>query len=274
MKKSVAGLIAVMFTMILSPSSHAEELEIKSTGGAYQGKFRFKEIDPTDALLEFELAGRTITGVSAGFIGNSNYREVWKFENSFLVYDKLPRRKAFKASAFNEKNAPVRFCGGEVEQNCDVRKVEKLSKNLIVMTYRDRGNGAACAGLTYVGQDHNVRGAGLYGNYNVVVSTCLLFTDDHEQALALSAHYLSLIKKDGRQIAKLSRYNFPKPRASNGEPSRDGTPESAFSLASDSRVCSMATTNGSWQKQHSLQKWVVEAKDRGLSLQDCKSAKN
>ena len=308
MKRLLATLIFASLAAALSAhSSQAEEQEIRSTGGAYQGKFRFKEIDPTDALLVFELAGRRIIGVRAGYIGNRSYREVWEFENSFLEYDRLPRRMAFKTSSFNERNTPIRFCGKRVKQNCDVLEVEKLSKNLIVMTYRDRGTDEACGGLNYIDEDVTSRGPGMYGNYNVVISTCISETDAHEDALALSAYYLSLIKKDGRTIARLSRYDLPKPtnalvcdwaiqiyadeweknpefslwvdEARNrglqlndcvkllkaNEPIRD----SAFGRAPDYRVCNMATENGAWQQRQSLQNWVAEARDRGLTLEDC-----
>jgi len=43
----------------------------------------------------------------------------------------------------------------------------------------------------------------------------------------------------------------------------------AFGKAPDKHVCSMAIENGSWQQKVSLQKWVDEARDRGLTLEDC-----
>jgi TPR repeat protein/Zn-dependent protease with chaperone function len=43
----------------------------------------------------------------------------------------------------------------------------------------------------------------------------------------------------------------------------------AFGRAPDKRVCSMAIENGSWQQKASMQKWVDEAQDRGLTLEDC-----
>lgn len=52
-------------------------------------------------------------------------------------------------------------------------------------------------------------------------------------------------------------------------PSKPRTPDSAFGRAPDNRVCNMATENGTWQQRGSLQKWVVEARDRGLTLEDC-----
>jgi uncharacterized protein YjbI with pentapeptide repeats len=217
-QKSTTILGTVLVVLLFAFTAAAEEQEIRTTGGAFAGKYKFQLIESSDALLEFPLAGRTLHTVTAGFVANSDYREVWEFENSCLVYDKLPRRKAFRASSFNERSTPIRFCDGEVELNCDVLRVEKLSKNLIVMTYRDRESGAACAGLEYIDQDRTVRGAGLYGNYNVLVGTCLPASNDHKQALALSAHYLSLIKNDGKEIIRLSRYDLPKPDLSVAVP--------------------------------------------------------
>lgn len=270
MKKSAVGLIALMFTMILSPSSHAEELEIRSTGGAYLGKLKFSEIDPTDALLDVGRADRSLIGVRAGRIGSGTYREFWRFENSYIGYDRAPARKFFRSGRFNERSAARRLCGENVEQNCDDIKSEKLSKNLIVTTYQQRGTGAACGGLNYIDEDRSSgRHVQVYGNYTVIISTCLPVTNDHEQALALSAHYLSLIKKDGRPIARLSRYDLPEPKKPSEVPSKQGTQDSAFGTAPDNRVCNMATGNGAWQQQRSLQKWVVEARERGLTLKDC-----
>lgn len=270
MKKSVAGLITIMFTMILSPSSPAEEVEIRTTGGAYLGKLKFSDIDPTEALLDVGRTDRTLIGVGAGRIGSGTYREFWKFENSYIRYDRAPARKFFRSGRFTERNAEKLLCGQNIEQNCDDIKSEKLSRNLIVSTYRDRGTGKACSGLNYLNEDRSSRNyAKVYGNYYVVISTCLPVTNDHEQALALSAHYLSLIKKDGRLIARLSRYDLPKPKKPSETPSRQGTQDSAYGRAPDNRVCNMATEDDKWQQQRSLKKWVDEARDRGLTLKDC-----
>jgi len=54
----------------------------------------------------------------------------------------------------------------------------------------------------------------VYGNYSVVANTCLRVGNDFDEAVALSAHYLSLIKKDDRQVANLARYDLPKPKSS------------------------------------------------------------
>jgi hypothetical protein len=234
---NVALAVAVLGTLLVgtffSQSSQAEEQEIRSTGGAYLGKFRFKEIDPSDALLEFKLAGRTIISVKSGFIGNRSYSEVWDFESSWIDYERLPKGYAYRVASFNERKAPIRFCGEEIEQNCDLLRSEKLSRNLIVVTYRDRETGEACGGLEYIGEDRSSRGAGSYGNYNVVVGTCLPATANHEEALALSAHYLSLIKKDGRTIARLSRYDLPIPRTLPSRSNGSGVDPSESTAALD-----------------------------------------
>ena len=51
--------------------------------------------------------------------------------------------------------------------------------------------------------------------------------------------------------------------------SGQGTPGDPFSRAPDKRVCNMATENGAWQQRRPLQKWVAEARDRGLTPEDC-----
>lgn len=275
MRKLVVMLGGLLVLLLPSYSSHAEEVEIRTTSGAYLGKLKFSEINPTQALLDVGRADRNLIGVGAGRIGSGTYREFWEFENSYIRYDRAPARSFFRSGRFTEQNAEKLLCGADDEQNCDGMKSEKLSKNLIVSTYRDRGTGSACGGINYLNEDRSSgRRVQVYGNYYVVISTCLPVTTDHEQALALSAHYLSLIKKDGRPIARLSRYDLPKPKKPSEVPSKQGTQDSAFGAAPDDRVCNMATKNGAWQQQQSLQKWVVEAKGRGLSLQDCKSALN
>ena len=51
--------------------------------------------------------------------------------------------------------------------------------------------------------------------------------------------------------------------------SGQGTPGDAFSRAPDKLVCNMATEYGAWQQRRPLQKFVAEARDRGLTLEDC-----
>lgn len=220
MRQKSTIILGPVLALVLFASSvgaqeqESQEQEIRTTGGAFAGKFKFKEIHPSEALLEFPLAGRTVHNVQAGFIANSSYREDWSFRNSFLIYDRLPRRMAYRSAGFNERNAQTRFCGNESEQNCEVLDSDKRSRNLIIVTYRELGTGAGCAGLDYVGEDQSRRGAGLYGNYNVVISTCTPNSENPNEALARSAYYLSLIKRNGRPIANLARYNFPEPNFS------------------------------------------------------------
>ena len=57
---------ALLVASLASHWSFAGEQEIETTGGASAGKWRYAEIDPTDALLEIDLDGRRIVSVSAG----------------------------------------------------------------------------------------------------------------------------------------------------------------------------------------------------------------
>lgn len=211
-------LAAVLFAAPASAQEQKQELEIRTTGGAFAGKYRFKEIDPTEALLEFPLAGRTVQGVNAGFIANRTYREVWSFNDSILIYDRLPRQRVYRSSNFNERSASIRFCGRDFEENCEILETDKRSRNLIIVKYEDLETGSMCAGLHYIGEDRTVRGPGLYGNYSVVVNTCTQLTYEPTEALARSAFYMSLIKKDERTIAELARYNLPEPDFSDDTP--------------------------------------------------------
>lgn len=272
MKKSVAILAALLAASFLGHSSQAEEREIKSLGGSSLGKLKFGDIDPADALLEIAHEGRRLTRVQAGIIGNFSYREIWQFDNSVLSYDKLPAGYYYNETHFNEKDAPRLFCGSDVEQKCDVLKSDKVSRNLIIVTYKRRQTGSICAGLIYVDEEIYNEGYGAsFGDYFARSGTCVSATRDPQEAVALSAYYLSLVKKDGRPIARLSRYDLPKPKKPSRSPFKQGTQDSAYGRAPDNRVCNMATENGAWQQQRSLQKWVVEARERELSLEDCET---
>jgi hypothetical protein len=44
---------------------------------------------------------------------------------------------------------------------------------------------------------------------------------------------------------------------------------SAFGRAEDDQVCWLATQFGRWSHREDLQNWVAEARDRGLTLEDC-----
>lgn len=94
---------------------------------------------------------------------------------------------------------------------------------------------------------------------------------DHEQALALSAHYLSLVKKNGRRIANLKRYDFPKPEKFSKARPGQGTEDSAFGKATDTQVCDMAIRlrDGAWDQSGTFRPWVDEARNRGLKPKDC-----
>jgi hypothetical protein len=271
MKRLLATLILVLLLApLLSYSSQAGEREIKSTGGASLGKWKYDEIDPVDALLEVPREGRRLIRVRAGFVGNRTYKEFWKFDNSWLSYDKLPSGSHYEEVAFNEKDAPRFFCGSPADQKCDVLKSKKVSRNLLIVTFRWRQTGAMCGGLSYVDEEIYSEGYGAsFGDYHVRSGTCLSAAGDTEEALALSAHYLSLIKKDGRRIANLKRYDFPKPKKLPQSSSREGTAVSALGRASATRVCDMATENGTWQQQRSLQEWVNEARKRGFTPEKC-----
>jgi hypothetical protein len=275
MKRLLTALVLILLAApLFSYSSKAEEPEIKSTGGAFLGKWKFKEIGPADALLEVPREGRRLIRVRAGYVGNSRYREFWRFDNSWLTYDKLSSGSHFNEVEFNKKDAPRIFCGSPVNQKCDVLKSEKLSRNLIIVTFRWRKSGATCAGLSYIDEEFLSEGFGAsFGDYHAGFGTCLSATSDAREAVALSAHYLSLVKKDGRPIARLSRYDLPKPRKPSETPSKKGTRDSAYGRAPDNRVCNMATEDGEWQRQRSLQKWVVEARERGLTLEDCEEVR-
>ncbi len=204
--------IAALILAALSLSASAAEVEIKSTGGAHLGKYRYDTIDTTDALLQIPLEGRRLVSVSAGFIGNNSYREYWRFDNSALIYDKLPSGSHYQSAEFNEDAASRLICSPKNVQNCDIQSSEKISKNLIIVTYRWVPTGAMCAGLVYIDEEFYSEGYfGTYGDYYARSVSCAPVGGNATEAIALSAHYLSKIKKDGRPIARLKRYDLPKP---------------------------------------------------------------
>lgn len=217
MEKLVAIFSVLLIASLFSHPSQAEEREIKSTGGASLGKWKYKEIDPADALLEVELDGRELVKVRAGYIGNSTYREVWNFkrqyfvekklspgritfvkqiEKSWIGYAKLPSGHHYNGGTFNEKDAPRMIFARTAIKNVDILKTEKRSRNLLIVTYRLQRTEEKCVGLVYVDEEIYGEGyGGSYGDYSARSIACVSKGGDHEQALALSAHYLSLVKK-------------------------------------------------------------------------------
>ena len=275
MKKSIAILTALLAVSLLSHSVQAGERDIKSTGGAFAGKFRFTEINPNAALLEVEREGRSLRKVEAGYVGNQIYRENWKFDNSWLGYDKLPSGSHYGGGVINEKDAPKVIFGSKNVKNYDILRTEKRSRNLIIITYRNPRTDEKCVGLVYTDEEIYSEGyGGSYGDYTARSIACEPKGGDHKQALALSAHYLSLVKKDGRPIARLSRYNLPKPSEQALAPRPSPAPRPIVKHAvepgaSDARVCAMSTNFGYWVAWRSFQDWVEEAHKRNLSLDDC-----
>lgn len=145
MEKLVAIFSVLLIASLFSHPSQAEEREIKSTGGASLGKWKYKEIDPADALLEAMLDGRELVKVRAGYIGNSTYREVWNFkrqyfvekklspgritfvkqiEKSWIGYAKLPSGHHYNGGTFNEKDAPRMIFARTAIKNVDILKME------------------------------------------------------------------------------------------------------------------------------------------------------
>lgn len=53
-------------------------------------------------------------------------------------------------------------------------------------------------------------------------------------------------------------------------PPRQRTPRNPFSDAPDERVCDMATENSAWEQRNARRKWVLEARERGFTLDDCR----
>ncbi len=255
MKKSVALLAAFLAASLLSHSSQAEEREIKTTGGASLGKWKYDEIDPTDALLEVEPDGRRLISVNAGYLGNNSYRERWQFDNSYLTYGKLSSGGHYRAGAFGEREGAIYICGRDFEQKCDILESKEISQNLTTVTYRFRKTGQACAGLVYVDEEIYSEGyEGTYGDYWALSVTCLPASDGQDEALALSAHYLSLVKKNGRPIARLSRYNLPKP-------SEQARRSATFNEQSDSEVCRNAII---LDKKNDHYMWKISAQKRDV----------
>jgi len=207
----------------------AGETNIRSSGNAYLGKFKYSEIDVTDALLQIELEGRTLLSVKAGYIGNTTYREYWAFEDSYLIYDKVSGH--FNENSFTERDAKKYICGAQPEQRCEALKSEKFSKNLVIVTYIDRQTGRSCAALLYVDEEFPSEGYGAYGDYFARSTSCVTDGGGSDEALARSAHYLSTVKKDGRRIANLARYDFP---SINSFPNKASTPIDARKIPGDS----------------------------------------
>ncbi len=240
-------------------------------GSAASAQDTIKQITPDEALFDVGHAGRGFIDVEGGYYANKVYVERWRFDNSLMNFQKLSGHTYFTRSSFNEERSRRRYCGEDPAQNCAELEVKQYSKNLISLVYRRVSDGAVCVGLDYVGEsgrssDNRPR---IYGNFLASLIHCRAPGTDREEVLAHGAHYLAAAKKDGRTVAKLKHLDLPKLPDPNAAPSRVGTPDAAYAQAPNRRVCNMATENGAWQQQRSLQKWVDEAKSRGLSPTQC-----
>lgn len=60
-----------------------------------------------------------------------------------------------------------------------------------------------------------------------------------------------------------------KAASQSNSPYKPRSPDSVFGRSPDNIVCDMATENGAWQQQNVRRKWVLEARGRGLTLEDC-----
>lgn len=224
MNRFLASISVLLVALAINCPSLADEREVKSTGGASLGKWKYDEVESSDALLEVALGGRRLISVSAGYRANSVYMERWRFNDSTLSYEKLPSDAHYWEADFNAKDAPRMICGEDVGQYCYDVKSNKLSKNLIIVTYKSRQTGAPCATLIYVDEEIYSEGyQATYGDYSARSAACVLPGNDTDEAVALSAYYLSLAKKDGRPIAHLKRYNLPEPKSLPEPPAPAGT---------------------------------------------------
>ncbi|NNE82809.1 MAG: hypothetical protein HKN28_02450, partial [Alphaproteobacteria bacterium] len=205
-------LIFAAFTVLLLVSFadravDAEESEVRTTGGAFLGNWNFSQINSDDAVLDVEATSRVLLSVSAGYIANKSYREIWEFHDSTLIYTKLPSRTQFRGGVVSEKSSIGLICGDD-NQDCDNPQAKNISRNLTIVTFRSPDNSEECAGLVYVGTEGSRKiFRGTFGNYLARSTACAPFESDSETAVALSAQYLSLVKKDGRPIADLARYD-------------------------------------------------------------------
>jgi hypothetical protein len=214
MKRLLAELALILAVVVgFNAAQAAEEdsdpnkIEIITPGGLNLGNLEFKEIAPADALLVVDPEGRNLVGLRAGYIGNSSYREQWDFDNWTLIYDKLPSGLHYLETVFNEREALDLICGPE--QECEIIQSDKRSKNLIVVTYRLPEFDVACAGLIYIDEEVYGEGyEGTYGDYFARSIACVPPGGTAEEAVELSAQYLSRVEKDGRPIARLARYKL------------------------------------------------------------------
>jgi hypothetical protein len=281
MKRSLAAF-ALTFVLACNPAqaadedsnANANEIEVITPSGLNLGKFKFEEIAPVDALLDIGLEGRSLISLRAGYIGNANYREQWDFDNSTLIYDKLSSGAHYSETVFNEREAPELICAPE--QECEIIESRKVSKNLIVVTYRLPQFDAACAGLIYIGEEFYSEGyEGTYGDYFARSITCVPPGGNTDAALKLSVGYLLRAEKDGRPIAKLSKHEMS---------SVDTTPKQpkAVNQQSDEEICGVAinfdeASNGyGWKFDtvpYNLKSvaalYKAEARRRGFTVNEC-----
>lgn len=265
--------VAILIFLVSCLPALSAEVEIKTTGGASLGKFKYGPIDPLDALLNVDRAYRNLVSVNAGYIGNQTYREFWRFDDSTLMYDKLPSNQHFIGGSFSESDGPKVVCGANPSQKCDNLKSDKVSRNLIIVTYRNRQTGANCAGLVYVDEEIYGEGyGGSFGDYFARSISCAPPGGDTNEAIARSAHYLSMVTKDGRRIANLKRYDLPKPKNLASRQGRSSAVSRAPNTSdfTQKNRCHLATSPYlKWEEGEKYREDIKEAKRLDLGP-DCR----
>jgi len=209
----LSALTVAAAAMFMGAGAAAKELELRSTGGAYIGKYKYDRISPSDALISLSTDGRELNGVSAGFVANNVYLEVWQFENGRMIYSQLPASHVYRVEDFAADRVSRFFCTEPGGVACKVLGVERLSKRLITVTIQNFSENRVCGGAVYVdeeGSDSDVSYA--FGNFQIRSFYCLdPGQKDAQEALALAVHYLDSIRKDARRIAFIRQFDLPKP---------------------------------------------------------------
>lgn len=211
-----AAILLVNSAFVFGAS--AEEREIRTSGGALIGKFKYAPIDPSEALIDVDTKGRVLASVHAGILGNNIYREEWRFNDGYLTYDQLPGSHFYRVEDLVPDRLPRLFCREPGAINCEILSSERISKKLLSLAFRNYSANRVCGAAIYVdesGPDSDA--AYVFGNYQFRSVYCLEpGVIDEKEALAMAFHHLASVRKDGRRATHMQHYDLPKPAGLTG----------------------------------------------------------
>ena len=198
-------LIAFFLSAFCTSAPMADEIELRSKGGAYQGKYKYGEIAKEDALIEIRGGMPEPNKIFAGYGNNQVYIEIQNFSDGQFRFEKIEFPYFWRETNF-DVDAALHAIFPEANGFVD-RQGEKRGRRLIT-AYGVRGQ-ANCAGLIYAGSDHDSQNEpNLFNDWYGTSVVCDQFRRK-EELLAAAASRLAESYRGGRRLVDLSSYDLP-----------------------------------------------------------------